>query len=75
MLIMSDQPSVFGEVALEQGYVTVADLYEALTIQARLEVEKKPYRFLGEILTDLGYMSETQVLEVLSELHKEEKST
>ena len=75
MLIMIDQPRLFGEVALEQGYVTVADLYEALTIQARLEVEKKPYRFLGEILTDLGYMSETQVLEVLSELHKEEKST
>ncbi len=75
MLIMSKQPRLFGEVALEEGYVTVADLYEALTIQARLEVEKKPYRFLGEILTDLGCMSEAQVLEVLSELHKEEKST
>ena len=75
MLIMSEQPRLFGEGALEQGDVTGADLYEALTIQARLEVEKKPYRFLGEILTALGYMSETQVLEVLSELHKEEKST
>ena len=72
---MSDQPRLFGEVALEKGYVTVADLYEALTVQARLEVEQEPYRFLGEILTELGYMTELQVLEVLNRLHKEEKST
>jgi len=72
---MSDQPRLFGEVALEKGYVTVADLYEALTVQARLEAEQEPYRFLGEILTELGYMTELQVLEVLNRLHKEEKST
>ena len=72
---MSGQPRLFGEVALDRGYVTVANLYEALTIQARLEVEQEPYRFLGEILGELGYMTEKQVLEVLNELHKEEKST
>lgn len=72
---MSDQPRLFGEVALERGYVTVADLYEALTVQARLEADQKPYRFLGEILTELGYMTELQVLEVLNKLHNEEKST
>ena len=73
--IMSGQPRLFGEVALDRGYVTVANLYEALTIQARLEVEQEPYRFLGEILSELGYMTEKQVLEVLNEIHKEEKST
>ena len=72
---MSGQPRLFGEVALDRGYVTVANLYEALTIQARLEVEQEPYRFLGEILSERGYMTEKQVLEVLNELHKEEKST
>ena len=72
---MSDQPRLFGEVALERGYVTVADLYEALTVQARLEADQEPYRFLGEILTELGYMTELQVLEVLNKLHNEEKST
>ena len=55
--------------------MSVADLYEALTIQARLEAAQEPYRFLGEILSELGHMSEKQVLEVLNELHKEEKST
>ncbi len=72
---MSEQPTLFGEVALEKGYVSVADLYEALTIQARLDAAQEPYRFLGEILNELGYMSEKQVLKVLNELHKEEKST
>ena len=72
---MSDQPRLFGEVALERGYVPVADLYAALTVQARLEADQEPYRFLGEILTELGYMTELQVLEVLNKLHNEEKST
>ena len=51
---MSGQPRLFGEVALDSGYVTVANLYEALTIQARLEAEQEAYRFLGEILSELG---------------------
>ena len=72
---MSGQPRLFGEVALDSGYVTVANLYEALTIQARLEAEQEPYRFLGEILSELGDMTEKQVLEGLNELHKGEKST
>ena len=60
---------LFGEVAFEKGYVTTEVLYEALTIQAKAEVNGQPYMFLGQILMELGRMSETQVLEVLSELH------
>ena len=60
---------LFGEVAFEKGYVTTETLYEALTIQAKAEVTGQPYMFLGQILMELGRMSETQVLEVLSELH------
>lgn len=62
-------PKLFGEIALERGFVTVAELYEALTIQARAEAAGEAYRFLGEILTELGYMTEHQVLEVLNVLH------
>ncbi len=60
---------MFGEVAFEKGFLTTAELYESLTIQARLEAENKPWRFLGEILVELGYMKEKDVLEVLTELH------
>ena len=60
---------MFGEVAFELGFVTTDQLYKALTIQARDEVEKRPYRSLGQILIDLGHMDEKQVLEVLNVLH------
>lgn len=73
-LVMShgDPPRLFGEIALERGFVTVGELYEALTVQARAEVTGEAYRFLGEILTELGYMTEHQVLEVLNVLHATE---
>jgi len=70
---MSDDRRLFGEVALERKFVTVAQLYEALTVQARAEALGEPYRFLGEILTGLGFMSEMQVLEVLNEIHATEE--
>ena len=69
---MESDRKLFGEIAFERGYVTTEQLYEALTLQAKAEATGKPYRFLGQILMDLGYMSETHVLEVLSELHRAE---
>jgi hypothetical protein len=66
---MGSDHKLFGEVALEKGFVSVAELYEALTIQARAEAREEPYMFLGEILTELGYMTDREVLEVLSEIH------
>ncbi len=69
---MDTDRKLFGEVAFEKGYVTTEALYEALTIQAKAEVNHRPYKFLGQILMDLGEMSESQVLEVLSELHSVE---
>ena len=71
-LDMGTDRKLFGEVAFENGYVTTEQLYEALTFQAKSEVQGRPYRFLGQILIDLGFMSESQVLEVLSELHATE---
>ncbi len=69
---MEADRKLFGEVAFEKGYVTTEDLYEALTIQAKAEVTGRPYMFLGQILVDLGRMTEAQVLEVLSVLHTAE---
>lgn len=66
---MNDDSRLFGEAAFEMGLVTTAQLYEALTVQARLEARRQPHRFLGEILVELGYINERQVLEVLTALH------
>jgi hypothetical protein len=60
---------LFGELAFEKGYISSEQLYEALVTQARDEAGGKPYRFLGQILIDLGHLTEPQVLEVLNELH------
>ncbi len=60
---------MFGEVAFDKGHVSAAQLYEALTIQARLEIQGKTRKFLGEILVELGYLTEQQVLEILTYLH------
>ncbi len=70
---MAADRKLFGEVAFENGYVTTEQLYEALTVQAKAEATGKPYKFLGQILIELGYMKESQVLEVLSELHVAER--
>ena len=71
---MSNQPQFFGEIALEKSYVTIPQLYEALTLQARLEVHSEPYKFIGEILTELGHMTDLQVLDVLNEIHCTEET-
>ncbi len=60
---------MFGEVALEHGYVTAAQLYEALTIQARRKNEGKPDKLLGQLLLELGYMNATQVKRVIDILY------
>lgn len=65
----SDEVRLFGETAFELGLVSTAQLYEALTLQARREVENLPHKILGEILVELGYLSEMQVLDVLTMLH------
>ena len=70
---MAGGTRMFGEVAFEKGYLTTAELYEALSIQARQEAEGKERRFLGEILVDLGHISEKQVLEILTELHSSQR--
>ena len=60
---------LFGEAAFEKGHITTAQLYEALSVQARMESEGSRRKFLGEILIELGFMTEKQVLGILNELH------
>ena len=66
---MNGESRMFGEVAFEKGYLTTAQLYEALAVQARREAENKPHKFLGEILVELGTMTEKKVLGILTEMH------
>jgi hypothetical protein len=71
---MEIERKLFGELAFEKGFVTAAQLYKALTVQAKAEARGEPYRFLGEILLELGYLHDRQVLEILNELHATENA-
>lgn len=71
---MAAEVRMFGEVAFEKGFITTAQLYEALAVQAHQEAENLSRKFLGEILVDLQYITEQQVLEILTELHGQSHS-
>ena len=66
---VAEEMRLFGEVACELQYITTAQLYEGLAVQARDEARGAPHRFLGQLLVELGHMREKQVLEVLTILH------
>lgn len=66
---MKDRYKFFGEIALENRFVTPEQLYEALTLQARSKVEGGQDKLLGQILLELGYMTEDQIREVLDILY------
>jgi hypothetical protein len=66
---VKDRYKFFGEVALEKKYVTPEQLYEALTHQARSKVDGRTEKLLGQVLLEMGYLSEVQVREILDVLY------
>ena len=60
---------LFGEVALDMGYVTAAQLYEALTVQQRRKSEGQPDKLLGQVLLELGHLSTEQIQEIVEKLY------
>ena len=66
---MSDRYKFFGEIALEKRFVSAEQLYEALTIQAKNRTAGLLEKQLGQILLEMGYMTEEQISEVLDVLY------
>ena len=60
---------LFGEVALEMGYVNAAQLYEALTVQQRRKTEGLPDKLLGQVLLELGHVTTEQIQEIVEKLY------
>ena len=65
----------FGFIAIEKGFIKADQLWEALIKQRAQETGKAERRPLGMILKDLGYLSVSQIDEVLQTLEEEAKST
>ena len=58
----------FGVVAVEKGFITPDQLFEALKVQVQDDLETGNHRLLGEILLKQGTMTPSQIDEVLDVL-------
>ena len=64
----------FGFIAIEKGFIKADQLYEALIRQRAQETGGTERRPLGLILKDLGYLSVSQINEILQTLQHESES-
>ena len=55
----------FGAIALRKGFITPAQLDEALAIQNRESLKEGKHRLLGQILLDRGVLTPSQIEDVL----------
>ncbi|MBI2314029.1 MAG: hypothetical protein HYU77_16140 [Betaproteobacteria bacterium] len=60
----------FGQIAVEFGFITEAQLTEALGCQVHEELSDLGHRLLGEILFEREWMSASQIDQVMTELFK-----
>ncbi len=58
----------FGMLAVEMGFVTVAQVREGMAEQVDDDFAKRPHRLLGTILVDRGWMTSREVEMVLEKL-------
>jgi hypothetical protein len=55
----------FGIAAIERGFITPEQLYEAIKIQVMEELEGAKRQLIGEILREKEYITNLQIDEVL----------
>ena len=55
----------FGVIAVEKGFITLEQLVEAMTTQIQEGIEGKKHRLIGQILLSLGYLTSSQIDEVM----------
>ncbi|MBN2032306.1 MAG: hypothetical protein JW836_03440 [Deltaproteobacteria bacterium] len=62
----------FGVVAVEKGFITKEQLFDALRIQVEENLSDRPHRLIGHILIRLGHLSHEQADEVLIAMRKKD---
>jgi hypothetical protein len=58
----------FGAVAIDKGFISLEQLFEAMKIQISENTEGVEHRLIGQILWEKGYMSSEQINEVLKSM-------
>jgi len=60
----------FGQTAVASGFISGAQLEQALACQVHEELQGKEHRLLGQILFEKEWMSAAQIDQVLTQLLK-----
>ena len=60
----------FGVIAVEKGFITNEQLFDAMRIQVEEDLEGKTHTLIGVILVRLGYLTHEQTEEILLEMRK-----
>ena len=60
----------FGQIAVESGLITEAQLAEGLASQVHHELDGQGHRLLGEILFEKEWMSASQIDQVMTALFR-----
>lgn len=68
------QTEPFGAIAIRKGFITPAQLEEALEIQKRMDEKGEKHKLIGIILLEMGALSTSELIEVLQEMDKQRKS-
>lgn len=63
----------FGVTAVEKGFITAEQLFEAIKLQITEDLKPVGHRLLGEILLDEGHITAEQINEVLASMEEEIK--
>jgi len=66
----TEEPSAkhFGAVAINKGFLTIDQFIDAMKVQVKEDMEKAEHRVIGEILSELGLMTASQIKDVLDSL-------
>jgi hypothetical protein len=60
----------FGVLAVEKRFINANQLIEALRIQVMEDIEKGKHRLIGRILLEQGWMTLSQIDDVLASMGK-----
>jgi hypothetical protein len=58
----------FGAVAIDKGFISLEQLFEAMKIQISENTKGIEHRLIGQILWEKGYISSEQINEVLESM-------
>lgn len=66
-----DEKRLFGEIAVEKGYITLGKVKRALEVQRDMIKNGEGHKLIGVLLVELGFMTAEQVVDVLDHFDAE----